>query len=330
MNRRWATCRLQRFIGASESQRGARFAAPCDHGAIGQVGVARQEQPRHEVRAVAVARQVQQPDRRGVGDRADPIERIHGLVVGQVAVSSHDALLQVPRARTVALEGFVVVAFHAQQVDARERFDQFIVHGTEVGRPADAAGRGIDDEGRAAVVVVRRTYRTHAQVFAERGLALDHVEATARDTERNRSSKVGRAQQDRHAAAGELRRPSTVPVVAVKVGEQDRAEFCARRAAVQEPFADLARAQAGIEQHDASRERTKLHDGGIAARAAAEHRDRKLRAVHGEGECRPSPLIAGAAAAAVLFAPASFPPPVNRFAKVWSPEVLEVNRMHLE
>ena len=201
-----------------------------------------------EFGAVAVAAEVAEVDVAEVGVH-DLFGDVRGGVVGEMAVAAEDALLDAPRALGVVLEQFeVVVGFEDKGVGGADAFEDELGGVPQVGQEADVSGRRMEKKSNRIVGVVRHAEGVHGQVAdleggaggeeaevqARGGLGLDDFlgEAVAVDGNLVLGAEDGEA----------------LDVVAVLVGDEDAGEGFRGAVEGEEALANLASAEAGINE----------------------------------------------------------------------------------
>ena len=201
-----------------------------------------------------------------------------GGVVAEVAVATHDALLHAPGAFEVILQHFhVVICFQHQDVGVADAFHHELRGVAEIGEETDFDAVAAEGETDGIVGVVRdgKSFDPDIADF-EGGAGAEEAEIEFNIFfrpivfELKFDGFLGEAIAVNGNGQLAAERAEAVGVVGVLVREEDAAEAFGRAADLREAFANLFRAEAGIDQEPRV---TAFEIGAIAIGTAAQDRE---------------------------------------------------------
>lgn len=189
------------------------------------------------------------------------------LRVGQMAVATGNPSLDEMRTGTVGLHLRVVVGFQCDAIEIAEAIEEVRRHVAEVGGVANAIAEAVDDEAvRAKSIMSERDWIASQSVNRRECFTGEWSDERheLRGAESKGTDLIGMT-IDWDIKAAECRGPPGRKVVAIEVGEADRADVSQPDAGAAETFGECARTDAGVDKQDAGR---RPDDRRISGRAA--------------------------------------------------------------
>lgn len=232
----------------------AEFEEAGGYGLVGEFG------------AVAVAAEVAEVELFQVGVH-NLVEDIGGGVIGEVAVAAEDALFQTPRTARVFLQELqIMVGFQDNDVRAADAFDDELGGMAEVRKETDGASAGIQDEADGVLGIVGDGEGIDTDLAEFKGGAGDEHAAIELGLELVFDGFAGVAiavdgNVEFSGDGGEA-----LDMIAVLVSDEDAGEAFRGAADGGEALADLAAAEAGIDEQTRL---ARLQIGTIATGTAA-------------------------------------------------------------
>ncbi len=192
-----------------------------------------------------------------------------GGVVGKMAVPAEDALLDAPRPFGVVLQQLeVMVGFEQQHVRGAHAFDHQFGGVAEVGQETDVAAADAQKKPDRIASIVRDGESIHQHVADFKGGAGGEDLEFQRQSERGGDGVAGVPIAIDRDAQFRRQAGEALDMVGMFVGDEDAREAFGRAADGEETLADLASAQAGIDEEAGL---VRLEVGAIAAGTAAEN-----------------------------------------------------------
>ena len=195
-----------------------------------------------------------------------------GGFVAEMAVATHDALFDAPRTAEVILQQLhIVVGFENQDVGSADSLHNELGGVPEVGEETDATAVGAEHEADGIVGIVRDGkcfHRDFAEIEGCAGVEEAEIEAGVFELEFDRF--LGEAIAVNGDGQFVAERAEAVGVVGMFVREENAAETFGRATDLGEAFADLFRAETGIDQETRA---AGFEIGAIAVGTAAENRE---------------------------------------------------------
>lgn len=220
-----------------------------------------------EVGTVALAGEVEEEY---VGSGVDVSGGGGGLLIGEVAATAHDAVLEEVGPIGGALELWAVVGFDGEDIDAGEEVEEIVGRGAEIGGEAEGGGVDGDSEGGGAEVVVAAESGAEFEAVEGSEGVIEDFGAMGEDAEAVGAAGVA-AMDEEGRVVVEERGAAGVAVIDVEVGEDDGGDGDVGEAGEREEGAGSARGEAGVDEDEsagviaAEEER-----GAVAGRTAGE------------------------------------------------------------
>jgi len=221
-----------------------------------------------QIGTMAVAAEMAQIELPQLG-RDQLFGHLGGCFVGKMAVAAEDALLDAPGAFGVVLQQFeVMVGFEQQHVRGAHAFDDEFGRVAEVGQEADVAVAGAEQKPDRVAGIVRDGESIHQHVADFKGGAGGKDLEFQRQSERGGDGIAGKPVAVDRDAQFRRQAGKALDMVGMLVGDEDAGEAFGRAANGEEALADLASAQAGIDEEAGL---VRFEVGAIAAGTAAEN-----------------------------------------------------------
>ncbi len=222
-----------------------------------------------QFRAVTFAAEMAEIHVTEVG-RHDLFSRIGGRVVGQVAVTPQDSLLETPGPVGTVLKHFdIVVGLQNEHVGGPDSFKNQAVGMAQIGQKTDVAGNRAQQETDRILRVVRDGKGFDHDVANFKSRAGGEKPAGQADFELIFDSLLRGAVAKNGDLQLGTQRGETLNVIGVLVGDEDAIQFFGRTPDGGEALANLAQAEAGVNQEAGL---VGLEVGAVPRRTTAQNR----------------------------------------------------------